>query len=325
MRSAGVEPVRGRSAVLRRADLHPIGLLSLALAVIPALISHIKALRKVDLVWVNTIIVPLWLLAARLTRTPAVVHCHEIVGGSRVQRRIMYAPLHLANAVVLVSEACRRDIETVYPRLARRAQVVINRSFSFDRPIATNNPDALVMIGRLSARKGQDVLLAALELMPSDGPIPVVHVCGDAFPSRAGLAFESELRAAVARSRADIRLHGYMDRLDAYRLGGIVVVPSVDPEPCSLVVSEGITADRIIIASDCGGTPEQLAGCGLLVPPADPAALANKISGLLGDPTLRAGLRERTQARAQQLSVPDYFRRMDEIIEEVRPSHPSPR
>jgi glycosyltransferase involved in cell wall biosynthesis len=90
-----------------------------------------------------------------------------------------------------------------------------------------------------------------------------------------------------------VRFLGQMPQaqiLDWYRTGQIfsVVLPSLhEGIPVSLM--EAMSCGVPVISSRVGGTPELLeAGAGLLVPPADPAALADAITSLLEDARLWA-------------------------------------
>jgi glycosyltransferase involved in cell wall biosynthesis len=55
---------------------------------------------------------------------------------------------------------------------------------------------------------------------------------------------------------------------------------------------EAMAAGRAVVATGVGGTPELLAGRGLIVPPADPAALAEAIGHVLSDHGLAVRLSE---------------------------------
>ena len=68
----------------------------------------------------------------------------------------------------------------------------------------------------------------------------------------------------------------------------------------SNAVMEAMAAGRAIVATSVGGTPELLRGRGLLVPPADPAALADAIERVLADRVLagRLGEAARSWSRA---------------------------
>jgi glycosyltransferase involved in cell wall biosynthesis len=64
---------------------------------------------------------------------------------------------------------------------------------------------------------------------------------------------------------------------------------------------------RPVIGTAVGGIPEMIEDgvTGLLVPPADPVALAAALQRLLGDGTLRARLGTAARNRASQRFTPD--------------------
>lgn len=313
LRAEGLAVRTARSAVVRRVDMHPRGALRLIAAMPVALASHLRQIRRgrVDVVWVNTVSVPLWVIAGWIMRRRVVVHCHEIVAGSRLGRRLTYGPLHLAAEVIVVSDACRDDIATVYPRLAERVRVMTNRSFEVVDELPLDDPASndIVMIGRISSRKGQLVLLEALHDLSLRDPMPTVHICGDAYPpdSATALAYKQEVVDQAARSPIPVQVHGFLRQSLAMRLGPIVVVPSVDPEPWSLVVSEAMTAGRAVIASDSGGIREQLAGRGILVPPGDAKALGAALQSVLDSPEMRADMMARAREWATQSDLDGYY------------------
>jgi len=310
-----------RMPVLRRADLNVLGLIKLVSLLALGSLSHLRVLRRErpDLVWVNTITIPLWIVAARLLRRRVVCHSHELVGGSRWLRRLMYLPLVLTNKVILISDACRRDVLDVYPRLEQRMVMVVNPSFAVRErlPVRRGSETAIVVIGRISARKGQDVLMEALEDPRLAELRPVVHVCGDAYRSPAAQAYVSKVREHAAALDADVRFHGYVPASEALAMGGIVVVPSVAPEPCGLVVAEAIAAGRAVVASDCGGIPEVAGGAALLVPARHPGALAEALTRIVGDPAEREKLERASLRRAGDLSSDTYLARIDDLVRDL--------
>ena len=71
--------------------------------------------------------IPLWILAARLTRTPVLVHVHEAEDDMPRSLRIaLNSPLLLASAVIANSAASREVLLDVLPRLTGRTAVVPN-------------------------------------------------------------------------------------------------------------------------------------------------------------------------------------------------------
>jgi glycosyltransferase involved in cell wall biosynthesis len=79
------------------------------------------------------------------------------------------------------------------------------------------------------------------------------------------------------------------------------VLPSLY-EGFPLAIQEAMAAGRAVIASAVGGVPEAVRDgvTGLLVPPSDPAALADAIRRLLADPALAQRMGAAGRVRAEQ-------------------------
>ena len=139
-------------------------------------------------------------------------------------------------------------------------------------------------VGRLSPEKGQQDLILAAAHLPADVHV-VIAGSGAARPRLAALA-----RSLGVASR--LRLIGYVaDILPVLDAADLVAVPS-RREALSLAALEAMARGRPVVASRTGGLPEVIRDgeTGLLVPPADPVALAGAIARLLADPPLRAAL-----------------------------------
>jgi glycosyltransferase involved in cell wall biosynthesis len=304
--------------VLRRSDLHISGLARLGASVVPSVFSHVRILRREqpDVVWVNTVTIPLWIAAARLLRRDTVCHTHEVVGGRSAVRRLMYAPLLLAGRVVTVSDACRVDMSRTWRGLDERISVALNPSFGVRKPLPVRpgSERDLVVIGRISRRKGHEVLLEALAKPALAALRPVVHICGTAYGSAAAEQFLREIRREAAGMKATVHFHGYVPTSEALGLGGIVVVPSVEPEACPLVIPEAMAAGRAVVASDCGGVAEVAGGAALLVEPKQADSLSAALVRVLSDADEREALRRAGLARTEALSLERYFARIRGLV-----------
>jgi glycosyltransferase involved in cell wall biosynthesis len=164
-----------------------------------------------------------------------------------------------------------------------------------------DHPVRVLAVGRLVAKKGFDVL---------------VDACG--VLSRRGVAFEAAIvgqedqHADVVRGRiaargleSRVRLPGPMgqeDLLREYRRASVLCVPSRlladDRDGIPNVLVEAMAAGTPVIASAVSGIPELVEHevNGLLVAPEDPAALADALLRLHGDPALSVQLAERARA-----------------------------
>lgn len=153
-----------------------------------------------------------------------------------------------------------------------------------------------VVVGALEERKGHAVLLDALAalrdprlrvLCAGDGSLR------DALPARA---------AALGLGDA-VRFLGAVDDVaDLLAAADAFLMPS-HHEGLGVAALEAMAAGLPVVASRVGGLPEAVVDgeTGLLVPPADPAALAAAITRLAADPArareLGAAGRARVQAR----------------------------
>jgi glycosyltransferase involved in cell wall biosynthesis len=270
----------------------------------------IRSVRPVAL-YVNTLTMPLWILAGRLTRTPVLVHVHEAEeDAAKLLRIALNAPLLLAQSVLANSEVSRRVLLDVLPCLARRTVVVHNGvSDRGAAPLDRAQPGRIAVVARLSPRKGVDVAIDAIAILRAAGRDVRLDVCGTAY---AGYEwFEKELRARASEPMLADAVHflGYVNPTDpVLAAASIVLVPS-RVEPFGNTAVEGLLSGRPVIASAVQGLAEILTDgqTGLLVPPGDARALAGAIGRLLDDSNLSAAIAERGRRDAlRRFSIDRY-------------------
>jgi glycosyltransferase involved in cell wall biosynthesis len=139
-------------------------------------------------------------------------------------------------------------------------------------------------IGRLEDRKGHDQLLraAAAMLAGANGRRPQLVIVGDG-PLRESLAGQAQT-LGVADS---VRFEGTVaDVRPVLAAMDVFVLPS-RAEGMSNALMEAMAAARPVVATAVGGNTEVVTDgeTGLLVPPADPEAIARAVDGLLRDPS----------------------------------------
>ena len=154
--------------------------------------------------------------------------------------------------------------------------------------------------GRLSREKGVDILLAAVGSIPHAR----LEVVGDG-PERAAL---ERLADAVAPER--VTFHGQLERpalLSLMRSSTAAVVPSRWYENMPLSVLESLASGVPVVASHLGGLPELVTPevDGLLVPHADPIALARALRRVLADPQRALEMGQAGRAKAEVAFDPD--------------------
>jgi glycosyltransferase involved in cell wall biosynthesis len=327
LRAAGAEVVVLDVPVLRKALLRPTGLVRLAAdsaRALPAMLRRLRTTRP-DVVYVNTVTVPLWLVAARLARRPALSHVHEAEDSApRVVSTLLNAPLLLSRTVVVNSRASAATLLRAVPPLSARIDIVHNGVPGPDAPPAAPAgalPRRIVLVGRLSPRKGTDVAVEALALLRAQGRDVELELCGSVFPGYEW--YEEELRARSARPdlAGHVRFAGYTSPTwPALARAEVVLVPS-RAEPFGNAAVEAQLSGRPVIASAVQGLAEIVTSgeTGLLVPPDDPEALAGAIAAVLDDPALASSLAEAGRASAErQFTTARYRTAITEAVQRTR-------
>jgi glycosyltransferase involved in cell wall biosynthesis len=162
--------------------------------------------------------------------------------------------------------------------------------------------------GRLIEQKGVDTLLAAFEEVRRAHPHARLAVVGDG-DQRAAL----EAQAAALGLNEAVTFAGWVPDAPSLMPGCEIVVMPSRWEGFGLVALEAMSAARPLVASRVSALPEIVADgeTGLLVPPDDPAALADALNSLLADPA-RAG----AMGRAGRARLADRFS-VDRMIRET--------
>ncbi|WP_446222164.1 glycosyltransferase family 4 protein [Nocardia sp. IBHARD005] len=160
----------------------------------------------------------------------------------------------------------------------------------------------VVVVGRLSPWKGQDVFLraiAALRVRPGR----VILVGGTFFGEQ---PYRAQLEKLAAELGVDAEFTGHVDDPAEYLTAADILVHcSVLPEPFGQVVVEGMAAGCAVVAATPGGPAEIIhTGVdGLLVPGGDVAALTAALETLLHDPDDRARLAIAGRDRARDFDI----------------------
>jgi glycosyltransferase involved in cell wall biosynthesis len=267
------------------------------------------------------------LLAAALARVPAVVATEQLFVDYRFPlKSLVYVLQHvIANGVdqyIAVSDHVARRLLQSFALSAPKLCVVPNSVFvaPLVRPInaelrakliGTNARHFILTVARLDKQKGLNYLLEAAALVPE-----AMFVVAGEGPERPAL--EAQTRALGLSNR--VVFLGYRADVDDLLAScDLFVLPSLF-EGLPLSVLEAMAAGKAVVATAIGGTDETIihGETGLLVPPADPAALASAIRTALADPILSRRLGAAGRARVhQQFSAESMVRRITEIYDEI--------
>lgn len=289
LEARGARVVFCPTPILRKSALRPFGLASLALTFLRSLLPSVRLLarERPDLVYVNTVTIPAWLVWGRCLGTPTLCHVHEAEASQPlVLRKLLYAPLLLADRLVVNSEYSGATLTDAWPGLRRRLAVVYNGVPGPAAPVVSPRADRrqvrLLFIGRLSPRKGPQVAVEALGLLLEQRRNVELSLLGAVFPGYEW--FEDELRSQAEALGGRVRFLGF--RPDVWPVlaeHDVVLVPSLLDEPFGNTAIEAMLAERPLVVSDTSGLKEAAAGfsCARLVPPGDAPAVAEAVGWFL--------------------------------------------
>jgi glycosyltransferase involved in cell wall biosynthesis len=147
-------------------------------------------------------------------------------------------------------------------------------------------------------------------------PSARLAIVGEGSESEALQAQARSLGSAVARS---VVFTGRREDVAAVTADlTVAVLPSLR-EAQGISILEAMARRRPVVASAVGGVPEVITSGvdGLLVPPADPRALADAIGSLLADPGLRDRIAEAGyRTVAERFSIDAQVKRIEAIYDE---------
>ena len=246
-----------------------------------------RLIPQFDCVLANTIATWEAVQACQFERVPVVWYIHETQVGVQLMQIIhMIEPsLGLADAIVTPTETTAR----VYAPVRNKPIDVIAYGIP---PVAPNgnanaNKVRFATVATYEARKGQDLLLDAVEKLPPRlRERTVFHLVGRALEE----TFAENLRMR-SRALGNVDLLGSLgheEALETMREADVIVCPSRD-ETMPIVLLEAMSMGKATISFNVGGIHEWIDDGvnGLLVPAQDTAALAAAIERLAADAELR--------------------------------------
>jgi len=222
----------------------------------------------------------------------------QLGGGYAVSSFVERSALEAADAVIAVSAAMRDDVLRVYPAIPPERVHVILNGIDTDvyrpdpgRDLVTAmgvDPDrpSVAFVGRITHQKGLVHLLEAANRF--DRSAQLVLAAGAADTEELGREIAQRVGGLQGERDGVVWIERMLERREVIQLlshATLFVCPSIY-EPLGIVNLEAMACGAAVVASAVGGIPEVVVDdeTGLLVPPADPEALATAVNELLADP-----------------------------------------
>lgn len=285
--------------ILRRRELPrlaTIGMLRLPVAVWRAY----RRIRASDLTYVNTTVVADYLIASRLCPGRTLLHVHEIPEGTT--RTLLRSLIRWSGAAIIFnSNATQRAyglpggprVRVVYNGIAGPARPNV-AGYDGTRPLR------LLMLGRISRIKGQDVLVEAIRRLPPEVKARLqVRIVGSAFEDEAReRALADQIESAELSDR--VSLSPFVSDPDPlYRWADVVTVPSQLPESLGRVAIEALAYGIPPLVSNIGGLTEIVEDgrSGWIVPPGRADSLSEALERIVTRPQDWTGFPKAARAR----------------------------
>lgn len=182
-------------------------------------------------------------------------------------------------------------------------------------PVVIGVPSGVVFVGRLTKQKGLNYLLEALALLRKEGLPLDLTVVGDG-PERVALKAQALALAVPTVFTGFVPPDQVAEHIAGKR---VFVLPSIE-EGLGLVVAEALGQGVPVVATRSGGIPDLLTdeAAGVLVPPADPAALAAGIRRVVSDDSYLAGALSAGGLLLARLSPAAVAERMEQVYVQAR-------
>ena len=296
--------------ILRRKSLWrlaTLGLLTLPLA-------FLRAARRFgghDLLYINTAVVADHLLAARFFPGRAILHVHEIPQGLALS--LLRGLIRWSRATIVFNSQATRAAFALPSSIPARVihNGIAGPPAALPQRYDGTRPLRVLMLGRLSRIKGQDVLLDALDALPAETARRIeLRIVGGAFedPER-----ERRLAARIAAAAwsSQVTLQPFAPDPDPhYRWADIVAVPSRLPESLGRVAIEAMAYGRPPLVSAIGGLAEVVENgrTGWCVPPDRAAHLTAALARIVAAPEAWTAFPEAGRRRYEALFTQDVAR-----------------
>jgi glycogen synthase len=241
--------------------------------------------------------------------------------------------LEAADRVIAVSHDSQKEILELFPAIKPERVHVIHNGINLDvwqhtsaeatRKAWNIEGDYILFVGRTTRQKGMTFLIDAMRYVDPG----VRLVCCTSAPDTP--AIEEEFSKKVAEQPRVTWINTLLREeqyIELYSNATVFACPSVY-EPFGIINLEAMACERPVVASAVGGIKEVVVPeeTGLLVPPADPRALADALNRVLRDRDMarRMGLagRKRVEEHFSWTSIAHKTQRMYQgLLEEWKES-----
>jgi CotS family spore coat protein len=249
---------------------------------------------------------------------------NDMFGTNKIHYKDALAAINEVERIITISDYVGNTICNLYPQAASKVQTIYS-GVNLDTFIPwekskiaaqirqklreeynLESKTVILFVGRLTPKKGADLLLQALnEVHSLDSNIALVIVGGTWYSVDTVTDYVAYVRALAERAAFPVITTGYVSANLIHQwfwTGDIFVCPSQWQEPLARVHYEAMAAGLPFLTTARGGNPEIVIDQnGLIVEqPEDPIEFAEKLKILLTDPKLRSSMGQTGRRLAEE-------------------------
>lgn len=248
----------------------------------------------------------------RELRMPVVTTLHTVLSDPRPdQRRVMHELISHSTRLIVMADRGRQMLEEIYEAPAAKIDLIahgipdvgfVDPTYFKDQ-FGVEGKVVLLTFGLLSPNKGIEHVLNALPKILAEFPNVVYIVLGATHPNELrehGEAYRVGLELLAKKNKIEKSVIFYNDFVELENLkefigaADLYITPYLnEAQITSGTLAYTFGAGKAVVSTPYWHAQELLAdGRGVLVPFADPPAIAREVIGLLGDDTRRNAMRK---------------------------------
>ena len=277
-------------------------LLRVLIGFLPSIFMIWNVIRKwdIDVVHVNTVVIPSAVIAGKLAGKPVIVHKREIITSNKFASGILdFITYIFANKVIAISNGVKKSSfkplqnkTIVIYNGVNLSEIKISSDGNFRKHNKISKDTFLIGIfSRIEPWKGQHIVIKSIHPILSKFNNVKLMIFGNHYTKKGERYFEY-LKSLVKDLELGnhVVFPGWIKNLnEVYSEFDLVVLPSIDPEPLGRVVIEAMAAGKPVLATNLGGSKECIVNneSGLLVKENDVSSMGNAILKILENKSLR--------------------------------------
>ncbi len=286
--------------------------------------------EKIDIIHTHSFSANMWgRIAGAAAGAPVIITTeHTVAGGKTMVQKMLNRVLERFCArTVAVSETVRRSL-LEQEGLSPEKVITIHNGIEFIHPVMDDGAfsklaaelgidtalPVVTVIGRLEPPKGHAHLLNAFKTIVRKGCASQLLLVGDG-----RLRGDLETLAGELGISDNVIFAGHRSDIgNILQLTDVAVLSSVR-EGFSITLLEYMASSLPIVATDVGGNREAIGdGCGIIVPPAEPEALADAIMRLINDSNMAVKMGKRAGDRfKERFNIKTMVKRVELLYEHL--------